>query len=63
MIAVDHLRPGEIKASVNLRPGQRFGFHILWHSLSSLLITGQKADSKLRSNEGVARNAQEWKFM
>jgi integrase len=29
---------------VDLKPGQRFGFHNLRHSLSSLLITGKKTD-------------------
>jgi integrase len=44
MLVADHLRPAVIKAGVNLKPGQRFGFHNLRHSLSSLLITGQKSD-------------------
>ena len=44
MIAADHLRLAAIKAGVKLKPGQRFGFHNLRHSLSSLLILGQKAD-------------------
>jgi integrase len=44
MIVADHLGPTAIKAGVNLKPGQRFGFHNLRHSLSSLLIIGQKSD-------------------
>src|ERR1700676_753321 len=40
MLVVDYLRPAAIKACVTLKPGQRFGFHNLRHSLSSLLITG-----------------------
>jgi integrase len=44
MLVADHLRPAVIKAGVNLKPGQRFGFHNLRHSLGSLLITGQKSD-------------------
>ena len=44
MLVSDHLRPAAIDAGVNLKPGQRFGFHNLRHSLSSLLITGKKTD-------------------
>ena len=44
IVAADYLRPAAIKAGVNLKPGQRFGFHNLRHSLSSLLITGKKTD-------------------
>jgi integrase len=44
MLVSDHLRPTAIKAGVVLKPGRRFGFHDLRHSLSSLLITGQKSD-------------------
>src|ERR1700693_2083906 len=44
-----------IKAGVNLRPGQRFGFHNLRHSLSSLLITGQKSD--VRTTQDILRHS------
>ena len=39
MLVADHLRLAAIKAGINLKPGQRFGFHNLRHSPSSLLIT------------------------
>ena len=41
---IGYLRPAALKAGVNLQPGQRFGFHNLRHSLSSLLVTGMKTD-------------------
>jgi integrase len=44
MLVSDYLRPAALKAGVNLQPGQRFGFHNLRHSLSSLLVTGMKTD-------------------
>jgi hypothetical protein len=44
MPVADHLRPAAIEAGVILKPGQRFGFHNLRHSLSSLPIAGQKSD-------------------
>ncbi len=44
MLVADHLRLAAIKAGINLKPGQRFGFHNLRHSPSSLLITGQRSD-------------------
>ncbi len=53
MIVADHLRPAAIKAGVVLKPGQRFGFHNLRHSLSSLLITGQKSD--VRTTQDILR--------
>src|ERR1019366_8837855 len=49
----DHLRPAAIRAGVILRPGQRFGFHNLRHSLSTLLITGQKSD--VRTTQDILR--------
>lgn len=55
MLAADHLRPAAIKAGVILKPGQRFGFHNLRHSLSSLLITGQKAD--VRTTQDILRHS------
>src|ERR1035437_7408827 len=55
LIVADHLRPVAIKAGVNLKPGQRFGFHILRHSLSSLLITGQKSD--VRMTQDILRHS------
>lgn len=38
ILAADHLRPAAIAAGVVLRPGQRFGFHNLRHSLATFLI-------------------------
>jgi integrase len=55
MLAADHLRPAAIKAGVVLTPGQRFGFHNLRHSLSSLLITGQKSD--VRTTQDILRHS------
>jgi integrase len=46
MLVADHLCPAALKAGVNLKPGQRFGFHNLRHRLSSLLVTGMKSTSK-----------------
>jgi integrase len=55
MLAADHLRPAAIKAGVVHKPGQRFGFHNLRHSLSSLLITGQKSD--VRTTQDILRHS------
>jgi integrase len=55
MLVVDHLRSAAIKAGVKLIPGQRFGFHNLRHSLSSLLITGQKSD--VRTTQDILRHS------
>ena len=55
MIVADHLRPAAIKAGVTLKAGQRFGFHNLRHSLSSLLITGQKSD--VRTTQDILRHS------
>jgi integrase len=55
MIVADDVRPAAIKAGVNLKPGQRFGFHNLRHSLSSLLITGQKSD--VRTTQDILRHS------
>ena len=38
ILAADHLRPAAIAAGVVLKPGQRFGFHNLRHSLATFLI-------------------------
>jgi integrase len=38
ILAADHLRPAAITAGVVLKPGQRFGFHNLRHSLATFLI-------------------------
>ena len=55
MLVADHLRPAAIKAGVVLKSGQRFGFHNLRHSLSSLLITGQKSD--VRTTQDIFRHS------
>ena len=55
MPAADHLRHAAVKAGVVLKPGQRFGFHNLRHSLSSLLITGQKSD--VRTTQDILRHS------
>jgi integrase len=55
MPAADHLCPAAIKAGVNVKPGQRFGFHNLRHLLSGLLITGQKSD--VRTTQDILRHS------
>ena len=55
MIVANHLCPVAIKAGVKLMPGQLFGFHNLRHSLSSLLITGQKLD--VRTTQDILRHS------
>lgn len=55
MLVSDYLRPAAIKAGVKLRKGQRFGFHNLRHSLSSLLITGRKVD--VRTTQDILRHS------
>jgi integrase len=55
MLVADHPRPAAIKAGVVLKPGQRFGFHNLRHSLSSLLITEQKPD--VRTTQDILRHS------
>lgn len=42
MLAADHLRPAAIKAGVNLKPGQRFAFHNIRHSLATFLVSRGK---------------------
>ncbi len=51
----DTVLAAAIKAGVILKPGQRFGFHNLRHSLSSLLITGQKSD--VRTTQDILRHS------
>jgi integrase len=38
ILVADHLRPVAISAGIVLKPGQRFGFHNLRHSLATFLI-------------------------
>jgi integrase len=38
ILAADHLRPAAISAGIVLKPGQRFGFHNLRHSLATFLV-------------------------
>jgi len=42
ILAADHLRPAAIAAGVVLKPGQRFGFHNLRHSLATFLINKEQ---------------------
>jgi integrase len=55
MLVSDHLRPAAIKAGVILNRGQRFGFNNLRHSLSTLLITGKKAET--RTTQDIMRHS------
>jgi integrase len=50
----DHLRPVAIAAGVVLKPGQRFGFHNLRHSLATFLINKEQ-DTK--TVQGLLRHA------
>jgi integrase len=53
-LAADHLRPAAISAGVVLKPGQRFGFHNLRHSLATFLINKEQ-DTK--TVQGLLRHA------
>ena len=54
ILAADHLRPAAVAAGVVLKPGQRFGFHNLRHSLATFLINKEK-DTK--TVQGLLRHA------
>jgi integrase len=54
MRAADHLRPAAIKAGVNLKPGQRFGFHNFRHSLATFLVSRGK---DVKTIQGLLRHA------
>jgi arsenate reductase len=54
ILAADHLRPAAIAAGVVLKPGQRFGFHNLRHSLATFLINKEQ-DTK--TVQGLLRHA------
>ena len=54
ILAADHLRPAAIAAGVVLKPGQRFGFHNLRHSLATFLINKER-DTK--TVQGLLRHA------
>ena len=54
ILAADHLRPAAIAAGVVLKPGQRFGFHNLRHSLATFLVNKEK-DTK--TVQGLLRHA------
>ena len=54
ILAADHLRPAAISAGVVLKPGQRFGFHNLRHSLATFLVNKEQ-DTK--TVQGLLRHA------
>jgi integrase len=54
ILAADHLRPAAIAAGVVLKPGQRFGFHNLRHSLATFLIN---KDQDTKTVQGLLRHA------
>lgn len=54
ILAADHLRPAAIAAGVMLKPGQRFGFHNLRHSLATFLIN---KESDTKTVQGLLRHA------
>jgi integrase len=54
ILAADHLRPAAVSAGVVLKPGQRFGFHNLRHSLATFLVNKEK-DTK--TVQGLLRHA------
>ena len=49
-----HLRPAAIAAGVVLKPGQRFGFHNLRHSLATFLIN---KENDTKTVQGLLRHA------
>ena len=49
ILAADHLRPAAISAGVALKPGQRFGFHNLRHSLATFLVNREQDTKTTRS--------------
>jgi acyl carrier protein len=51
LLAADHLRPADIAAGVVLKPGQRFGFHNLRHSLATFLINRENDTKTVRRLE------------
>ncbi|MDR3748757.1 MAG: tyrosine-type recombinase/integrase [Acidobacteriota bacterium] len=53
-MAADHLRPAAIAAGVVLKPGQRFGFHNLRHSLATFLINKEQDTNTV---QGLLRHA------
>jgi integrase len=54
ILAADHLRPAAIAAGVVLKPGQRFGFHNLRHSLATFLVNKENDTKKV---QGLLRHA------
>ena len=54
MLVADHLCPAAIKAGVNLKPGQRFGFHNFRHSLATFLVSRGK---DVKTIQGLLRHA------
>lgn len=54
ILAADHLRPAAVGAGVVLKPGQRFGFHNLRHSLATFLVN-KASDTK--TVQGLLRHA------
>jgi integrase len=54
ILAADHLRPSAIAAGVVLKPGQRFGFHNLRHSLATFLIN---KENDTKTMQGLLRHA------
>jgi integrase len=54
ILAADHLRPAAIAAGVVLKPGQRFGFHNLRHSLATFLLN---KESDTKTVQGLLRHA------
>jgi integrase len=54
ILAADHLRPAAIAAGVVLKPGQRFGFHNLRHSLATFLIS---KENDTKTVQGLLRHA------
>jgi integrase len=54
MMAKDKIRPAAIKVGVQLRSGQRFGFHNFRHSLATFLISKGK---DVKTIQGLLRHA------
>ena len=54
ILAADHLRPAAVAAGVELKRGQRFGWHNLRHSLATYLIN---KENDTKTVQGLLRHA------
>jgi integrase len=54
MMAKDKIRPAVVTIGIELKPGQRFGFHNFRHSLATFLINKGK---DVKTIQGLLRHA------